>query len=335
MFNQKYLLEICLGATDLKSNEDLSVSVVVPFYNRSRFLKRLLDSIAIQTLPAEKVYIIDNGSSLNETLSAWQIIMSHELYDKCLFTSSLGKGNANFARNLGYDLTETKYVAFLDSDDWWEKDHLLYSINILSNCEKNAIYGGAIIHYRNNIIKNDSIDIRSFDNPFSLIMSRYDYIAQTSSYIVDKSKLSYSVKWDESLKRHQDYDYFVQIFYNTSGWCFNPNPQVNIDWDQGGHKKMVNFESLIKFYEKWEDNIPKDIKKYYLLSMLTQTYFYHSDSNLRDYYNNKIIKESYFNSNLYKLRTCKLYIFFHINSVKMLNKIGLKHTVKNFLQIFK
>lgn len=332
MLSQRYLLEICLGVTDLKFNEDLSISVVVPFYNRSRFLKRLLDSVAAQTLAVDKVYIIDNGSNLAETVKAWEIITTHKLMDKCVFTSSIGKGNANFARNLGYELAKTKYVAFLDSDDWWNKEHLASSIHSLKKSNKVAVYSGAIVHNNSGYKIKKSVDVNVFDNPFSLIMSSEGYLAQTSSYIVDKSKLGFEVVWDESLKRHQDFDYFASVFYSTSGWCFCSDINVYIDWDQGGTKKDLDFASLILFYNKWQDKIPNIIKKSYLFEMLCLCYKLEASYQVKSFYYDKISDLHFFNDRVYRVKCSKLYLIPYKTLYSTLISTGLMGFVRSILK---
>lgn len=342
MLNQRYLLEICLGATDLKFNEDLSVSVVVPFYNRSRFLKRLLDSIAAQTLAADKIYIIDNGSNLEETLKAWQIITTHKLVDKCMFTSSIGKGNANFARNLGYELAKTKYVAFLDSDDWWNKNHLKQSLYHLKNSNKAGVYSGAIIHRNSGQTIKPSIDIDQLSNPFSLIMSNQGYIAQTSSYVINKDKLKQSVSWSEKLKRHQDFDYFAQIYYKSAGWCYSPQTNVNIDWKNGGlNKSYVDFPSLILYYKKWNHLFPEDIRAYYLINTIYLAYSANADPYIKQFYHNELNKHNIIKDIkgkiafsapviMAKLKTGKL----KSRAALILDEIGIKQEVKYTLRFF-
>lgn len=320
----------------IEANKKLKdgVSVVIPFYNRSKFLKRLLDSIEIQTLSPEKVFIVDNGSSLIETNIAWDLIQSHALFPKCKFLSSMKSGNANYARNLGYDLSETKYVAFLDSDDWWEKNHLLQSIECLNKSNKVAVYSGAIAHRVENTIIENSINIDSFPDPFSLILSPKGYLAQTSSYIVNKNRLKNLVSWDERLKRHQDYDYFAAIFYKTSGWCYCSEVNVNIDWIHTNDKsKNIDFDSIILFYKKWNHKIPDVIKKSYLLNMLYYSYHHSKNSEIRSFYKNELDKNYFFNDWKYKIKTYNLYILIYINSVYVLEKIHLKKVVKKILSL--
>lgn len=313
----------------MKSSENLSVSVVVPFYNRSRFLKRLLDSVAAQTFSAEKIYIIDNGSNLEETLSAWKIITEHHLFNRCVFTSSLGSGNANYARNLGYELSETKYVAFLDSDDWWEKDHLAESINCLNKSNKTAVYSGAFIHTKEGVTLGKVTNVNQFNDPFSLILSSEGYIAQTSSYIVNKDILKYKVVWDDNLKRHQDFDYFSSIFYYSSGWCYCTKTNVNIDWDSGGTKSYnLDYGSLQLFYNKWKKEIPREIKKSYLLHMLYLTYALSSDKDIKKFYYQEIASNNFFDSLSYRIKTTKPSIILYIKGVRILDKLRLKNFIK-------
>src|SRR5699024_10882054 len=139
------------------------------------------------------------------------IIQAHELLASCCFLSTINRGNANFARNLGYDLSETKYVAFLDSDDWWEKEHLTKSIESLEYSGKAAVYSGAIIHSNNSTNFSNTVDIDNFNDPFSLVLN--GYFAQTSSYVLNKDLIKNIVVWDTALNRHQDFDYFASIFY--------------------------------------------------------------------------------------------------------------------------
>ena len=325
----------------MNSNEDFSVSVVVPFYNRSKFLKRLLDSIAIQNLPATIVYIIDNGSTLEDTLKAWEIIRSHNLVDKCVFTSSIGKGNANFARNLGYELAETKYVAFLDSDDWWEKNHLHHSISCLKSTNKAAVYSIAIIHTQFGSNISRTADIKDYNNPFSLILSSHGYIAQTSSYIVDKTKVSNTALWDEQLKRHQDFDYFSSIFYKTSGWVYYPKVTTNIDWHTGGTNiSDLDFTSFLIFYNKWKDIIPMPIKKQYLKRMLYLAYQSGANKTIKSFYSDEIRRYKFFNDAIYKIKCSKKYVITKTKLIDptynlttlFLTEIGLKEPLKNILE---
>ena len=320
-------------------NYDIShknnISVVVPFYNRSVFLERILNSISKQLLKPQEIYIVDNGSSIEESYKAWRILKSHSLFDICTYVSSINIGNANFARNLGFNLSKTNYVAFLDSDDWWNKNHLSESVRALKKTNMAAVYSAAIIHMPAFVKINRSIDVNFFDNPFSLVLSEKGYLAQTSSYVVCKNELIGKVLWDERLKRHQDFDYFAQIFFQTKGWVFLDQANVNVDWDNGGaSKKYIDSSSLIFFYEKWNSFIPEKIKKSYLLGMLRFSYKSGSRIDLRKYYHKKIIAENYFGDSFYRFKSSKIAVCFYLLVVCFLDVFRFKEFVRIFINKF-
>ena len=95
------------------------ISVVIPAYNCSRTLGKAIDSALIQDVSME-ILVLDNGSQedLAPVMAAYQenpIVHYHRNEE------NLG---ASGSRNLGVKLARGKYVAFLDSDDWWEEGKL-------------------------------------------------------------------------------------------------------------------------------------------------------------------------------------------------------------------
>lgn len=268
-----------------------SVSVVVPFFNRSSFLERLISSILSQTLQPDQVFIVDNGSSMVEAERAWDVIrkFSADISFELIFVSTMKKGNANYARNLGLHLARAKYVAFLDSDDWWESFHLKKSRDFLLSSGKAAVYSGGIIH-KESVFINYSADVNAFSSPLEFIFSKGRYLAQTSSYVVDKEALSSAgVVWNESLKRHQDYDFFLSIYYRTNGWFFSNIPAANVDWIEGGSKKKVNMMSMLRFLSIWEPRFPAKTLERYLSSQLLFCYHVKASDYYKNFYKRKII----------------------------------------------
>lgn len=230
----------------------MSISVVVPFFNRSSTLKRLLLSVNEQSIPIDELFIVDNGSDETECVAVAKIIERLNLPNitQITFVSTLRKFNANYARNLGLDLSTSTYVAFLDSDDWWEPMHIEYSISAMSD-NVAAIYSGTRVLSGNGKFSTiNSREITKNENPLKFLNSR-DIIAQTSSFVVDKHKLN-QVRWDESLSRHQDYDFFLAVATQTEGWGFKDSVTTNVDWSTwhaSGRLKSLDF--LMYFYGKW------------------------------------------------------------------------------------
>lgn len=251
------------GPTHLKSD----ITVVVPYYNRSAFAKRILESVATQTIQPECIYFVDNGSRSGEAatlITAISVAANSGLDAR--YVSSERTGNANIARNMGLDLAKTRYVAFLDSDDWWEPRHLERTLQTLQTSEKTGAYCGSIIHAETKHI-NASTDVNLLPTPYHLLFSRSGWSAQTSTYLVDKSRMG-QVRWDESLNRHQDYDFFLAVAKDAKGWAFSDMPTGNLDRCDAIAGRRFDFKSMIKFLDKWRSAFPHECLEPYLLSQM-------------------------------------------------------------------
>lgn len=98
---------------------DLIISVVIPFYNRSKYLEKAVKSVLDQTNPHWELILVNDGS--NDT--SLEIAQSFADPRIRIITHTSNRGNA-FARNEGWKGARHSWVAYLDSDDWYEPDYL-------------------------------------------------------------------------------------------------------------------------------------------------------------------------------------------------------------------
>ncbi len=95
----------------------ISVSVIVPVYNKEMYLKECLDSIVNQTLETIEIIIVDDGSTDNS-----KVICEKHLSDKRVrYYYQKNEGLAS-ARQTGIELSKGEYIGFIDADDWIEPD---------------------------------------------------------------------------------------------------------------------------------------------------------------------------------------------------------------------
>ena len=115
------------------------IDIIIPVYNTPlNDLERCLNSILNQTYKKYKVYIIDDGSNY-ETKS----FLDEYVKDKSNFLVKhiINSGVSN-ARNVGIDISNNKYITFVDSDDTLEKDFLKESFKLIENNNLDLIIGG-------------------------------------------------------------------------------------------------------------------------------------------------------------------------------------------------
>lgn len=103
------------------------VSIVVPAYNASRYLRKTIVSVLLQTFTDWILIIVDDGSS-DDTCAQIQELCAQDGRIRMLSQANAGAGAA---RNNGWQHADpdSRYVVFLDSDDLWHPRclELLYS----------------------------------------------------------------------------------------------------------------------------------------------------------------------------------------------------------------
>lgn len=116
-----------------------TVSIVLPTYNRAKFLPAAFDAIGSQTYSDWNLTVIDDGS----TDDSRSIIEEYEAKTDQKVTY-LYQDNAgpSLARQRGVDASRGEYIAFFDSDDIWLPHHLEDCIRALEdNCEVDWVAG--------------------------------------------------------------------------------------------------------------------------------------------------------------------------------------------------
>ena len=94
-----------------------TIAVVIPAFNRVDTIGRAVDSALAQRHPADEVIVVDDGS----TDATAAIVAAYAPRVKLVRRRHAGVAAA---RNSGVGSTVCDFVAFLDSDDVWDDDHL-------------------------------------------------------------------------------------------------------------------------------------------------------------------------------------------------------------------
>ncbi len=96
------------------------ISVIVPVYNVSDYLKECLDSILEQSYSNFELLLVDDGS----TDISGRICDDYASMDTRIKVIHKVNGGLSSARNAGLETTQGDYICFVDSDDFIHKDYL-------------------------------------------------------------------------------------------------------------------------------------------------------------------------------------------------------------------
>ncbi|CAH0529066.1 glycosyltransferase family 2 protein [Vibrio hippocampi] len=110
------------------------VSIVMPVYNRDKYVATAIESILAQTFHDYELIVVDDGS----TDGSAEIIRGYLDDERIRYVYQENSGSPSLARNSGIALTQGEWVAFLDSDDVWSEDKLAQQIALVNQCEELA-----------------------------------------------------------------------------------------------------------------------------------------------------------------------------------------------------
>ncbi len=94
------------------------ISIIIPVYNVEKYLERCVKSVIGQTFHNIEIILVDDGSTDNSP----KICDSWTKKDNRVHAIHCQNGGLSFARNVGLDIAAGRFVLFVDSDDYIERD---------------------------------------------------------------------------------------------------------------------------------------------------------------------------------------------------------------------
>lgn len=116
-----------------------TISVIIPVYNAEKYVVRCIESVQAQTYTDWQMILVDDGSK-DKSLEICQGYAGTDNRICVIHQENAGPG---IARNVGVECAKGKYVVFIDSDDYIDKDYF----QLLSEHDEDVVF----------------IDVRNFD----------------------------------------------------------------------------------------------------------------------------------------------------------------------------
>lgn len=281
------------------------VSVVIPTYNSSNTIRFCLDSLVNQNFKNFEVIIVDNFSDDNTKF----II---EEYHKKLNIKFYQINNNNIiakSRNLGIEKASTNWIAFLDSDDYWDKKKLRECINFLTKSD--VIYHDILIKKLNKI-KYKSIG--RIEKPFLKNYLLSGNIIFTSSLLFKKflAKKVGGVNENQNIVTSEDYNFLLKILNHAKivSYIKKPLTIYNIHDNNVSKKKFdwsISFRNSIKEFLYILNDQEKKLKKSEIVYLKVK-YFLEKKKNKRIF---KLLSYCIINgSNILRIKSLILFFLF-------------------------
>lgn len=243
------------------------VSVIIPTYNRPKYLKRCLDSVLNQTYENIEIIVVDdndpNSMARKETE---EIIRPYIDNMKVIYIQHEYNKNGSAARNTGWRHSKGKYITFLDDDDEIAATKIEKQVDCLDKLDESwgLCYTGYKILMENGR-KQISSEKRS-GNCYIYALMRTLYMGSGSNILLRKSVVDEIGGYDESFIRNQDVEFLARALENYKLAYVD---EILLTIHQEGTRVVRSFEQLdgyTKHYiEKFKNRInklkPKEFEK--------------------------------------------------------------------------
>jgi glycosyltransferase involved in cell wall biosynthesis len=212
-------------------NETPTVAVIVPFYNGSRWVERAIASIYEQTVPANEVIVVNDGSRSDEQAALYALSKKYpfRIIDK-------PNGGQGSARNAGAAASNSDYLCFLDQDDFYLREHIEILVRAIpkEDARLGFVYGDCMeADGDGNIVRSSMVKEHS-KHPKQAIFDllRHDMFILPSASIVCRKAYGAVGGFDEQFTGYEDDDFFMRMFRKGYShrfvdrpvyiWCIHP-----------------------------------------------------------------------------------------------------------------
>lgn len=198
----------------MKDNFNPKVSIIIPVYNGSKYMREAIDSALAQSYPNVEVIVVNDGS--NDNGATEKIALS---YGERIRYFSKKNGGVSTALNFGIQRMTGDYFSWLSHDDVYYPNKVEMQINYLieNNTRKTILYGGyELIDESSKIraqIKPDKVYPKEKLNISLFPLLRG--LINGCSLLIHKSHFKKSGLFDDNLLLVQDYALWFKMFRNA------------------------------------------------------------------------------------------------------------------------
>lgn len=159
------------------------ISVIVPVYNAEKYLDKCIQSILGQTYSNIELLLIDDGS----TDSSGSICDNYAEQDSRVRVFHKANGGVSSARNMGLNNVKGEWIAFVDSDDWIDRDMYEEMHNAAILNQADIVCCDVWIEYKNGRV------IQTYNNKYENHKLMYDCLVPVIEV--------YFVMWNKLVSR--------------------------------------------------------------------------------------------------------------------------------------
>lgn len=230
------------------------ISVIMRAYNQARYLEGAINSVLEQTFTDFELIIVNDGST-----DSTESILTKYQPDARIRVINQGNMGRGVAGNVGLESAKGGFIAFLDSDDLWERDFLLQTYNFLNtHVDVDVVYcGWATIDEDDRILTEIKILKLKDDYKTEFL---YGAIFPINVALTRKKCFDQCGTFDTSITYGEDWQLWTRFAY--SDFIYAPINGVFAKYRRHPLNTTQNIPLMINESHKTVDKIFSSIKNY-------------------------------------------------------------------------
>lgn len=240
----------------------MKFSVIIPLYNKEKFVLDTIKSVLSQTYTDYEIIVVDDSS----TDKSYSIVTS--INDSRIKIFQKTNGGVSLARNYGIQKAKGDYVCFLDADDIWDREYLSTVSKYIDSYPMASFFCSTFKVFKDNqrnIIKeiesNTNIDVVDF---FETSVQKKGSIALTSAVVIKRELLlSLDYIFIPNISLGEDLDLWTRVALKSKVCYINrPLMYYRSEAQDSLTSSTSSLRKCFPFWEWYSYSKNKFLKKY-------------------------------------------------------------------------
>lgn len=214
------------------------ISIILPVYNKKRYIQKLFEMIADQTFRNYECIVIDDGSTDGSSDICDEIARQ----DKRFLVFHIPNSGVSNARNLGLEKAKGAFITFIDADDELDSTYLQNLYDRIKESNAEMVIGAysricdesswsEIMRYD---MDSGLYSIRELLPRFASLQRQYGMFGWCWAKLID-AQAAKKERFDRGLKLAEDFDYYLKIYANIKTIYIDDKPlyHYRVDSENG------------------------------------------------------------------------------------------------------
>ena len=217
------------------------VSVIMPAYNCEKFIAKAIESVLVQNVSLELIILNDCATDGTE-----RVIQQYLSDQRIRYVKNDRNMGVARTRNEGVRMAMGEYVAFLDSDDWWEREKLSKQLALIKKEKKVLCSTGRELVDINGNLTGREIPVK--ETISYNMMLKQNWINCSSVLLKRKVAEEFPMEHEDS---HEDYITWLKILQKYQYACAINEPLLKYRLSSQGKSgsKLKSAKMTFKVYQ--------------------------------------------------------------------------------------